>query len=74
MERYKNLGGDSGIAEYEIVADFIKVKFKSSKVYVYNYVSAGRDDIEHMKSLATNGTGMNTFININVKKLYSQTE
>ena len=74
MERYKNLGGDSGVVGYEIGSDFIKVKFKSGKVYVYDYASAGRDNIEHMKSLAKVGTGLNAFINKNVKKLYSQIE
>lgn len=75
MVRYKNLGGDSGVVEYEIGPDFIKVKFESSgKVYVYDYVSAGKNNIEHMKTLAKNGSGLNAFINRNVKKLYSQIE
>ncbi len=74
MERYKNLGGDSGVVEYEIGTDFIKVKFKGSKVYVYDYASAGRDNIESMKGLAKNGTGLNAFINKNVRELYSRIE
>lgn len=75
MEKYKNLGGDSGIAGYEIGSDFIKVKFKGgSKVYVYDYSSAGRDNIENMKILAKKGSGLNAFINKNVKKLYSRIE
>lgn len=73
MEKYKNLSGNSGVAGYEIGADFIKVKFKGgSKVYVYDYSSAGRDNIENMKILAKNGSGLNAFINKNVKKLYSR--
>ena len=74
MERYRNLGGDSGVVEYEIGTDFIKVRFKGSKVYVYDYASAGRDNIEHMKGLAKTGTGLNAFINKNVRKLYSRIE
>ena len=75
MERYKNIGGNSGVVGYEIGSDFIKVKFESSgKVYLYDYASAGRDNIEHMKTLAKNGTGLNAFINRNVKKLYSHIE
>ena len=75
MERYRNLGGDSGVVGYEIGSDYIKVKFQSSgKVYVYDYASAGRDSIEHMKALAKNGSGLNAFINKNVKKLYSRIE
>lgn len=75
MERYKNLGGDSGVVGYEIGSDFIKVKFKSgSKVYVYDHDSAGQDKIDQMKNLAKKGTGLNAFINRNVKKLYSHIE
>ena len=75
MERYKNLGGNSGVIEYEIGTDFIKVKFKGSgKVYVYDYVSAGRENIKQMKALAKKGIGLNAFININVKKLYLRIE
>lgn len=75
MEKYKNLSGDSGVSGYEIGSDYIKVTFKGgSKVYVYNYTSAGRDNIENMKNLAKNGTGLNAFINKNVKKLYSRIE
>lgn len=74
MERYRNLGGDSGVVEYEIGTDFIKVRFKGSKVYVYDYSSAGRENIKLMKSLAINGTGLNAFIDKSVKKLYSWTE
>ena len=74
MERYKNLGGDSGVVGYEIGTDFIKVKFKGSKVYVYDYASAGRDNIEQMKTLAKTGTGLNAFINQKTKKLYSRIE
>jgi len=75
MVRYKNLGGDSGVVEYEIGPNFIKVKFgKSHKVYVYDYDSAGRDKIEQMKTLAKNGTGLNAFINQKAKELYSRIE
>ena len=75
MEKYKNLGGDSGVVGYEIGSDFIKVKFENnSKIYIYDYISAGRNNIEQMKTLARTGTGLNAFINRNVKKLYSHIE
>lgn len=75
MERYRNLGGDSGVVEYEIGMDFIKVRFeKSHKVYVYDYDSAGKGKIEQMKTLAKSGTGLNTFINKKVRKSYSHIE
>jgi hypothetical protein len=71
MARYKNLGGDSGISSYVIGADSIEVTFNDGSVYLYNYASAGKDNIERMKSLAESGSGLNSFINTNVKKLYA---
>ena len=74
MENYKNLGGDSGVVEYEIGTDYIKVRFRGSRIYVYNYTVTGRDNVEHMKGLAKSGSGLNAFINKNVKKNYSHIE
>jgi len=71
MERYKNLGGDSGISAYEIGNDSITVQFSSGSVYLYTYQSAGRDNIEHMKKLAITGEGLNSFIMRNVRKAYA---
>ena len=70
MAAYKNLGGDSGIDSYEIAGDSITGTFSDRSVYRYNYASAGRDNIEHMKTLAVAGEGLNAFINTNVKKMY----
>lgn len=70
MARYKNLGGGSGISSYVIGADSIEVTFNDCSVYLYNYASAGKGNIEKMKSLAESGSGLNRFINANVKKLY----
>lgn len=71
MEIYKNLNGDSGVLQYEIGADFIKVKFQDYSTYTYTHSSAGRGNVEHMKSLAETGCGLNSFINTNVKTMYS---
>ncbi len=71
METYKNLGGTSGVAGYEIGADRIAVAFKgNSRVYVYSYGRAGKDNVEKMKVLARSGRGLNSFIMRNVKELY----
>ena len=35
MERYKNIDGDSGVSEYEIGADFIRVRFSTGATYLY---------------------------------------
>ncbi len=71
MERYKNLGGDSGVAAYEIGTDFIKVQFKTGSIYLYTYSSAGSSNIETMKELAINGEGLNSFIGRTVRNKYA---
>jgi len=71
MERYKNLGGDSGVATYEIGNDFIKVQFKTGSIYLYTYGSAGSSNIETMKELAMSGEGLNSFISRTVKNKYA---
>ena len=70
MERYKNLGGNSGVSAYEIGTESITVKFSSGAVYLYTYKSAGSSNIEKMKSLAVDGEGLNSFIKIYVNKGY----
>lgn len=74
MEIYANVGGDSGIAKYEIGEDFIKVQFSDGSIYVYTYESAGASNIENMKELAIKGQGLNSYINKNVRKLYAAKE
>ena len=71
MERYSNLGGDSGVVAYEIGNNSITVEFSDGKRYLYTYQSAGSDNIEQMKALAAAGRGLNSFINTNVKKRYA---
>ena len=70
MVTYKNIGGNSGVVAYEFGADYIKVQFSTGKSYLYNYDSAGPETVEHMKVLAQNGQGLNTFINKHVKMFY----
>ena len=70
MERYKNLGVNSGVSAYEIGAESITVQFSSGAVYLYTYKSAGSSNIEKMKSLAVAGKGLNSYINRYVKKYY----
>ncbi len=70
MERYKNLGKNSGVAAYEIGDDSITVQFSTGAVYIYTYRSAGNTNIEKMKLLAFAGKGLNSFINTKVRKGY----
>ncbi|MDR1199733.1 MAG: hypothetical protein LBK94_12115 [Prevotellaceae bacterium] len=71
MERYSNIGGDSGVSAYEIGHDYLKVKFSGTgKTYTYSYRRAGSHHVENMKNLARNGKGLNSYINRHVKYLY----
>ena len=71
MQKYKNLGGDSGVEGYEIGSDYIVVKFKSTvRTYTYSYASAGEELVEHMKGLAKSGEGLNEYINKYAKYKY----
>ena len=70
MERYRNLGGNSGVSAYEIGDDLITVHFSTGKPYLYSYRSAGRANIENMKVLARKGEGLNSYIKKNVNNKY----
>jgi len=70
MTTYRNTGGNSGVSAYECGSDYIKVRFLTGDVYHYTYQSAGRSNIEHMKVLAENGSGLNAFINTTARSLY----
>lgn len=72
MERYANRSGSSGVSGYEIGSYYIWVEFTTGSIYEYTYSSAGTANIETMKGLAKNGSGLNSFINTNVKKRYSR--
>ena len=74
MEHYKNLSGGSGIVAYESGPDFIRVQFASGSIYLYTYESAGSENIELMKELASMGEGLNSSINIAVRSNYARRE
>jgi len=68
MENYKNLGGNSGIAGYELGVDYIIVVFKGGKKpYRWSFGKVGGEHIENMKQLAIQGSGLNSYIMLNVK-------
>lgn len=71
MERYRNLGGNSGVYAYEIGNAYIKVQFSDLSVYTYSYYGkAGKNHVDNMKQLAIQGEGLNSYINTKVKYLY----
>lgn len=72
MKRYKDLSGHSGVLAYEAGDDWIKVKFEDGGLYLYTHESAGPDNIEHMKMLATTGRGLATFIVQHVRTGYAE--
>lgn len=77
MEKYQNLGGDSGVVSFEVGDDFIDVEFEKPSAsgyrnYRYNYGSAGDWNVEEMKKLAQAGQGLNSFINERVKEKFAK--
>ena len=71
MTAYDNLSGHSGVKSFEIGDDYIKIKFKDSdRVYRYSNEKAGRQHVEMMKHLATEGRGLNAYIAKHVSDLY----
>ena len=72
MERYKNLGGDSGVVAYELATGCIVVQFKDGWKYEYTNQSAGAAAVAKMHRLAAAGQGLNSFISTTVRKAYSR--
>ncbi|MCK9399183.1 MAG: hypothetical protein M0Q51_04185 [Bacteroidales bacterium] len=71
MEKYLNKSGNSPITHYEIGIDFIIVRFKGGKDYIYSYKGkAGKYNVDIMKSLAVRGSGLSAYITKNVKYSY----
>lgn len=63
MNTYRNYGGDSGIKSYEINANSIRIMFSDLSIYEYTLSSVGVNNLSKMKLLASQGTGLNSFIN-----------
>ncbi|HYO21151.1 MAG TPA: hypothetical protein VER36_02020 [Flavisolibacter sp.] len=71
MQRYSNLAGNAGVKAYTIGSNYIDVQFDDGTVYRYTYASAGKEDVEEMKQLASAGKGLTSFINRHVKRNYA---
>ncbi|MCK9691869.1 MULTISPECIES: hypothetical protein [Pseudomonas syringae group] len=72
MERYKNLGGGSNVAAFEIGNGSITVEFNDGSQYLYTDESAGPGCIAEMHRLARAGQGLNSYIGRVVKKGYAR--
>ena len=71
MNSYRNIGGDSGVAAYELGSEHIDIRFSDGSMYRYTNASAGASNIVTMKQLAASGDGLNSFINRRVRKSYA---
>lgn len=70
--RYKNLSKDSIVTRYEIRKDRMTICFKNNSVYLYTNQTVTPENIAKMKTLATAGKGLGTFITANVKDKYER--
>ena len=72
MRRYRNLAGNAGVVAYTLGNDSITLQFEQGGVYEYTAESAGRTNIERMKSLAVGGRGLSAFVVRNVRDHYAR--
>ena len=70
MKRYGNLSGNSGVTRFEIGRDSILVEFQGV-IYLYTQESAGKANLERMKTLAQAGRGLSGYISRHVRKQYA---
>lgn len=67
FHKYKNLGGKSKVARYELQKDAVNIKFTDGSAYRYTNQTADPKNISKMKTLALAGKGLGTFIDATVK-------
>ena len=72
MTSYGNSSGKSGVSAYEICDEAILVEFRNGGKYLYDYGTPGEAEVEEMKRLAEDGSGLMTFINKNVRKRFAR--
>lgn len=74
MTPYRNLSGNSNVLAYETTDDSIQVVFKSGthRNYLYNQFRPGKIIVDRMKSLATQGRGLNSYISTAVKSNFAR--
>ena len=72
MQRYRNLGGESGVVAYDIDAGQIIVQFRNGDRYLYTEDSAGAANVARMQELAKAGRGLSAFISQHVHDRYER--
>jgi len=70
MQQYEGVKRDTGVIAYRIGDDHIAVQFRDGSLYLYTYLSAGKNAVDEMKMLAVKGVGLTTYINQHVKDKY----
>lgn len=63
MFPYRNIGGNSGVAEYDSGVDWFLIKFKDGSLYLYTHKSTLPEHIYRMRQLAESGIGLNAYVN-----------
>lgn len=72
MKQYADVGGNSGVSAYDILANGIIVEFKTGRTYLYDDARPGTAHVEQMKQLAQEGKGLNTYISRYVRQNFAQ--
>jgi hypothetical protein len=72
MQRYANLGGDSGVVAYAIAPGQITVRFRHGPAYVYDASAPGPGAVAEMQRLARAGRGLSTYISQQVRDRYAR--
>ena len=70
MHPHRNIESHSEVAAHEIDADYITLEFSDGSARRCTYASAGQENVERMKGLATAGQRLYKFISTTVSKLY----
>lgn len=63
MFHYRNIGGTSGVSEYDSGVDWFLIKFKDGSLYLYTHKSTLPTHIYRMRQLAESGSGLNAYVN-----------
>lgn len=72
MTKYKNLGGKSTVAMYDIAKDGVTIRFTDHSVYIYSNQSAGPENVKKLKTLSVAGKGLGTFIEASLKDKFAR--
>lgn len=72
VEKYKNLGGNSGAVEFELGEDSIVITFVDGSKYLYSGVKPGSEKVDRLKKLAIAGRGLCTYINTDIRNNYEK--